>query len=357
MTEGLAARIVVERESGFTVDVSLDVDAGETVAILGPNGSGKSTVVAALAGIVALNEGTISLRGRILDDAATSLFIPAEDRGIGVVFQDRVLFPHLSVLENVAFGLRSRSIRRSEAHSIARAWLDRLGVAELADRAPGSLSGGESQRVALARALAVDPDLLVLDEPMSALDVASRAGMRRTLAEHLAGFSGPRILVTHDPAEAFLLGDTIHVVEGGLVTQVGTADDIRRRPRTPFASDLAGINLLSGIASNGLVIVAGGAEIHVADRAASGPVLVTIHPRSIALHAARPEGSPRNVWEAEITYIEPLGDRIRVQLGPPVALTAEVTPAAVTALDLHVGGRAWVAIKATEVAVEADDGR
>jgi molybdate transport system ATP-binding protein len=353
---GLRAHIVVRRSADLVVDVPLAVGPGETIALLGPNGAGKSTVVASLAGSLALDEGSISLGDMTFDDPAAGVFVAPEHRNVGVVLQDRVLFPHLTVLENVAFGLRSRAMRRTVARTAAEDWLGRLGVADLADRAPGTLSGGQAQLVALARALAAGPDLLVLDEPLAAMDVAARSGMRRILARHLATFSGPKIVVTHEPAEAFLLADVIHVVEHGRVTQVGTADDIRRRPKTTFVSDLVGINLVSGTAAAGDVAVTEDTVLHVADTGVSGPVLATIHPRSISLHGERPTGSPRNVWQAEILYIEPLGDRIRVQLGPPLPLTAEVTPAAVAALHLHVGGRAWVSIKATEIAVEPDDG-
>jgi molybdate transport system ATP-binding protein len=338
---------------GFALDVALAIPPGRTVALLGPNGAGKSTAVAALAGLTPLDGGHIRLGGMTLDDPPDGVFVPPEDRRIGVVFQDYVLFPHLSVVENVAFGLRSRGVPKHEAHRQATPWLERLGIAGLETRKPRDLSGGQAQRVALARALIAEPELLLLDEPLAALDATTRVGLRHVLADHLAGFPGPRLLITHDPTEAFLLADEIHVIEGGAITQVGTAGDIRLRPRTRYIADLAGSNLVAGVAGAG-VVAAEGHELHVGDTRISGAVLATIHPRAISLHRHRPEGSPRNTWETDITRLEHYGDRVRVQTGPPLALTAEVTPGAVEALDLHTGSAVWVSIKATEIGVEAD---
>lgn len=234
MNSGLDAHLVAGRENGFAVDVRLEVAPGHTAALLGPNGAGKSTVVSVLAGLMPLDAGQISLDGRALDDPARSLFVPPEERGIGVVFQDYVLFPHLTVSENVAFGLRSRKVPRHEAADRAAQWLERLGLAGMGDRKPRDLSGGQAQRVALARALIAEPLLLLLDEPLAALDATTRVELRRTLDDHLEHFAGPRLLITHDPTEAFLLADQVHVMEDGAVTQVGTADDIRLRPPHPL---------------------------------------------------------------------------------------------------------------------------
>ncbi len=190
-------------------DVNLAVRAGEIHAIVGENGAGKSTVVAAIAGLLPLDEGHITLDGRTLDDPGGNVLMPAEDRSIGVVFQDYVLFPHLTVVENVEFGLRSRKTPRREARERAIEWLERIGLDDLADRKPGDLSGGQAQRVALARALITGPELLLLDEPLAALDATTRVDLRRTLGDHLNQFSGPRMVITHDPTEAFLLADEI----------------------------------------------------------------------------------------------------------------------------------------------------
>jgi molybdate transport system ATP-binding protein len=350
---GLNAHLVVRRGERFTLQASLTIPPCRTVALLGPNGSGKSTAVAALAGLINIDSGRIVLAGRTLDDPTADVCIPPEERRIGVVFQDYSLFPHLSVAENVAFGLRSRGMNRNEARQKATTWLTRFDLNDLAGRKPRHLSGGQAQRVALARALATEPDLLLLDEPLSALDVTTRIQSRRLLADHLDQYPGPRLLITHDPTEAFLLADTIHVIENGVVTQVGTAEEIRLRPRTPYIADLAGSNLLAGHAAAGTVNIAGH-PIHIADTNIAGPLLLTIHPRAIALHRQQPEGSPRNAWPTTLTRIEHLGDRVRVQFGDPLPLTAEITSDAAQALHLKQGSPVWITIKATEIGIEAD---
>lgn len=348
---GLVAAIDVERTDGFRLQISLDVPAGRTAALLGPNGAGKSTTVGALAGLVPLTGGRVVLGGRVLDDPAAGVFVAPEERQTGVVFQDYLLFPHLSVLDNVAFGLRGRRAGRRPAEAAARRWLERLDLVDLAGRRPGDLSGGQAQRVALARALACEPDILLLDEPLAALDVATRAGLRHLLSDHLAAFPGPRLIITHDPTEAFLLADEIHVLESGRVTQTGTADEIRIRPRTRYAAELVGRNLVVGHAAAGLVTTPGH-RLHTADTRAQGSVVVTIDPRAVALHLDRPAGSPRNVWSTRVTRMERREDRVRVQTGPPLPLVAEVTPGAIGELGLAEGSEVWVSVKATEIAVE-----
>ena len=351
-TIGLDCHLVVSLGNGFVLDASISIEAGQTVALLGPNGAGKSTAVHVLAGMTPLDSGRVALGHRVLDQPSNGVFVAPEDRRIGVVFQDYVLFPHLSVADNVAFGLRARDLRRREVNRRVDEWIDRLDLGNLRDRRPGDLSGGQAQRVALARALITEPELLLLDEPLAALDVTTRAALRRTVADHLDQFAGPRLLITHDPTEAFLLADEIYVIEDGTITQVGTADDIRLRPRTPYAADLAGSNLVSGTASAGIVKTIGH-ELRVGDTAIAGPVLATIHPRAISLHRTQPEGSPRNTWSTTVSRLEHYGDRVRVQTDAPLPLTAEVTPNAIDALELHVGSAVWVSVKATEISVVA----
>ena len=351
-TIGLDCHLVVSPGNGFVLDASISIEAGQTVALLGPNGAGKSTAVHVLAGMTPLDSGRVALGHRVLDQPSNGVFVAPEDRRIGVVFQDYVLFPHLSVADNVAFGLRARDLRRREVDRRVDEWIDRLDLGNLRDRRPGDLSGGQAQRVALARALITEPELLLLDEPLAALDVTTRAALRRTVADHLDQFAGPRLLITHDPTEAFLLADEIYVIEDGTITQVGTADDIRLRPRTPYAADLAGSNLVSGTASAGIVKTIGH-ELRVGDTAIAGPVLATIHPRAISLHRTQPEGSPRNTWSTTVSRLEHYGDRVRVQTDAPLPLTAEVTPNAIDALELHVGSAVWVSVKATEISVVA----
>ncbi|HEY5890963.1 MAG TPA: ABC transporter ATP-binding protein [Acidimicrobiia bacterium] len=348
---GLDASIVLRRSDDFVVDIRISIPSGTTVALLGPNGAGKSTVVQALAGIQPLDDGTITLNGLALDDASNGVFVPPEKRNIGVVFQDYLLFPHLSVSANIEFGWRSRGLSAAEARKQCKDWIGRLELAGLEDRRPAELSGGEQQRVALARALAFQPDLLLLDEPLSALDVTTRNSLRTTLAGHLVAFPGPRLLITHDPAEAFHLADEIYVIENGSITQIGTADDIRLRPKTRYASDLAGSNLLHGVAGNGRVRV-GAHTLVIADLALTGDVLVNLRPASVSVHRSPPEGSPRNTWQTRVDRIELMGERARLLTGEPLALTVEITRAAVEALTLHTGEEVWLSVKATEIHAE-----
>lgn len=278
------------------------------------------------------------------------MLVPARDRRLGIVFQDHRLFDHMSVRENLAFGRRARGERRRDARHAVEKWLDDLELRPLADRHPRDLSGGQAQRVALGRALASEPDMLLFDEPLSALDVEARRDFRRVLRTHLEGFEGPRLIVTHDPADAFLLADRLHVLENGRITQVDAPDDLRRHPATPYVAALAGTNLFSGVASDGSVILdAHDHVVTIADTGVEGPVLVTIHPRAISLHPRRPEGSQRNTWSSTVDLVEPMGDTVRVTLAAPVPLSVDVTPGAIAALDISIGSTVWAAIKATEI--------
>jgi len=351
LTTGLDAVLGLSRGESFRIDIALSIAPGRTVALLGPNGAGKSTAVAALAGLLALDRGRIALAGTVLDDPEENVFAPPEARRVGVVFQDYLLFPHLTVIENVAFGLRSRGTGRQEALAVASEWLARLGLSEQTRKRPEALSGGQAQRVALARALATEPDLLLLDEPLAALDVTTRVELRHTLAQHLDTFSGPRLLITHDPTEAFLLADEICVIEGGSITQTGAPDDIRLRPRSPYVADLAGANLVTGHASHGLVD-AGGHLLHIVGTEVSGPVLATIRPAAISVHKRQPEGSPRNAWPTTIDLIEHLGERVRLRVGDPLPLAVEITEESSRELQLVRGSVIWVSVKATEIGVE-----
>lgn len=242
---------------------------------------------------------------------------------------------------------------RAQARSGAREWIERLELGGLEERYPRDLSGGQAQRVALARTMATVPDLLLLDEPLAALDVTTRSEVRRILAGHLSAFDGPRLLITHDPAEAFLLADEIHVLEDGRVTQTGTVDDIRLRPRTPYAADLGGTNLLRGTASEG-VVDTGTHVLHIADHEIEGPVLVTLRPTAISIHLERPEGSFRNSWPTTVERVERFGHRVRLLTGVPLPVTVEVTDEALDELALAPGSDIWVALKATEIGVQPD---
>ncbi len=332
------------------LDVELAVATGELVVLLGPNGAGKTTLLRALAGLVALERGRVALDRSVLEDAGTGRRVPTERRPIGFVFQDYLLFPHLSALENVAFGLRARGTARAEARRRARAWLERVGLAEHADARPRALSGGQAQRVALARAMVADPRLLLLDEPLAALDAATRSEVRRDLRRHLASFDGTRLLVTHDPLEAMTLADRLVVLERGRITQTGTAAEVSARPRSRYVAELVGVNLFRGRADGHTLHLSGGG-ILVAAGGHHGEAFAAVHPHAVALHRRAPEGTPRNVWAGTAETLDAVGDRVRVRVTGTVPIVAEVTPAAAAELRLADGGPVWAAVKATEVTV------
>jgi molybdate transport system ATP-binding protein len=346
----MTLRASVHVELGtLTLDVDVDANDGETVAVLGPNGAGKTTLLRVLAGLLPLERGRVELDGTVLDDGERT-FVPPERRPIGVMFQDYLLFPHLSVLENVAFGLRSRGANRTTARATATAALERVDIAEKARAKPRELSGGQAQRVALARALAPEPRLLLLDEPLAALDQGARGAVRRDLRAHLSSFGGARLLVTHDAIDAATMADRLVVLEHGRVVQAGTFADVAARPRSAYVAELVGMNLLRGRAHDGHVTLPSGAQV-VAPSAVDGDALVVIHPRAVALHRAQPTGSPRNVSAGTVESIEVLGDRVRVRVVGAMPLVAEVTPAALAELGLDGGSPVWTAVKATEVTV------
>ena len=334
----------------FRLDVDIAAEPRAVLAVLGPNGAGKSTLLRALSGLLALDSGTIRLADAVFDDPARGVFVPPQQRRVGVVFQDHRLFPHLRVLDNVAFGPRSRGVSRSAARHGAGEWLERLGLGELAARRPHQLSGGQAQRVALARALASDPAALLLDEPLAALDVQTRAEVQGELREHLRRFAGPTVIVTHDPIEALLLATRIVVLEHGRVAQAGTPADITSRPLTPYVARLVGMNLYEGRAAGSGVTLAGGGRL-VAGESLAGRVLVAVRPSAITVHTEQPHGSSaRNAWPARVATLAPLGDRVRVTVAGEPPATVDVTAAAVAELGLVPGTPVWLSAKATDVA-------
>lgn len=337
------------RQGTFVLDAALRAEAGTTVAVLGPNGAGKTTVLRALAGLVPLDAGSVTLDGEVLEDPAAHRWKAPEARRVGFVFQDRVLFPHLSVLANVAFGLRARGLTRAEANARAGEWLVLVGLGGFDQARPATLSGGQAQRAALARALAPAPRMLLLDEPLAAIDQPARVELRRTLRERLDGFTGVRVLVTHDPVEAAALADRVVILEAGTVTQEGGFAEVTARPRSSWVARIAGVNLLRGVAAAGSLQLDTG--VLAVASAVRGPALATIHPRAVAVHREPPTGSPRNVVRGTVAGIDPQGDRWRVGIEGSIALVAEVTPAAAVELHLAEGGEVYAAIKATEVDV------
>jgi molybdate transport system ATP-binding protein len=413
--EGLDAHLVVERRAtgkgadergAFRLDLRLHVAPGETVALLGPNGAGKTTALRALAGLETIADGHIILNGRVLDRPAerrtgdapgrgdgtarlsaargsSARWVPPEDRGIGVVFQEYLLFPHLNAIDNIAFGPRRRGLGRAEARALAAAWLDRVGLGDLGKRRPRQLSGGQAQRVALARALATEPALLLLDEPLAALDARTRLDTRAELHRHLTGHEGAAVLVTHDPVDALMLADRLVVIEDGRAVQEGDAESVTARPRTDYIARLVGLNLYRGKASGHTVRLESGAVLTTAEplesasmsgagttdaatsaagsrsaetkEAATGAAateadaFAAFAPSAVALYRRKPDGSPRNTWQATIAGVHRHGDSVRVQLDGPLRAAADVTPAAAAQLGLEPGQRIWAAVKATEI--------
>ena len=343
----LDARIVRVLGS-LTLDIDLTTKDGETVAILGPNGAGKTTAFRCLSGLLPIDEGRIELDGKVLDDPEANVFVSPERRPAAVVFQDYLLFPNLTALENVAFGLRARGVDRTTARARAEAWLDRVGLADHSQHRPRALSGGQAQRVALARALATEPRLLLLDEPLAALDAGTRGTVRRDLRRHLSTFDGVRLLVTHDPVDAYALADRVVILETGQIVQSGTLADVSAQPRSRYIADLVGVNLLTGSAARGTITTSAGGRIVAADPI-DGPAFAVIQPHAVALYRSPPDGSPRNVWASTVADVDQRADRVRVRLDGSVPLVAEITQAALATLALRPGDAVWASVKATEV--------
>ncbi len=345
----LDASVAVARGS-LDLQVDLRVAPGEVLAVLGPNGAGKSTLLRVLAGLLPPDGGRVAVGGTVWSDR--DVHVPAHRRSLGVVFQDALLFPHLTVGENVAFGLRTRGVRRAARQEAAEAWLRRVGLEGLAGRRPAELSGGQAQRAALARALVGDPALLLLDEPLSALDARTRLVVRAELRRHLAAFGGSTVLVTHDPVDAMALADRVVVVEDGRAVQTGTPADVSRRPRTDYVARLVGLSLLPGTGEGRVVRLDGGGTVAVADEV-QGPVFAAVRPESVALYLTRPGGSPRNVWAGCLVGATPHGATVRCELAGEVPLVADVTATSFAELGLVPGAPVWATVKASEVAVYA----
>jgi molybdate transport system ATP-binding protein len=349
----LEAHLVVRTHDAFDLDVSVDVADGEVLAILGPNGAGKTTVLRTLAGLVPLDGGHVHLDGVVLEDWSTGVAVPVQQRSIGVVFSDYLLFPHLSARDNVAYGLRRSGHSRASARRVAQSWLTRVGLTEHGSAHVRELSGGEQQRVALARALAIEPRLLLLDEPLAALDATTRIELRRELRRHLSQCTGVRVLVTHDPLDALALADRLVVIEQGRVVQTGTPIDISTHPRSRYVADLVGLNLFRGVAQHSTVTTEDGSQLTVVSEY-RGEVFAVVHPRAVTLHRTHPDTSARNTWSGAIVGIEHRGDVVRVHVRRPGSggsIVAEVTAAALAELQLRTDSDVWVAVKATEIDV------
>ncbi|MFT3853435.1 MAG: ABC transporter ATP-binding protein [Ilumatobacteraceae bacterium] len=329
--------------------VEVEIRPGEVLAVLGPNGAGKSSLLRVVAGLVALERGTVAVDGTVLDDPSAGVFVPPERRPVGMVFQDYLLFANLSALDNVAFGPRARGVPKATARRRAAELLERMDLTSHAGARPSGLSGGQAQRVALARALATEPRVLLLDEPLSALDATTRTGVRRDLRHHLDEFAGMTVVVTHDPVDAYALADRVAIVDHGRVVQEGTIADVTAHPRSRYVADLVGTNLVSGDVAGGVLRTASGAEVVVAG-ADAGPSFAVIRPQSVVLQRrAAEDSSVRNAWPGTVATVDLLGDRARIGIDGALPLTAEITTAALAALNLLPGSAIVATVKATDI--------
>jgi molybdate transport system ATP-binding protein len=332
-------------------DVSLSLGPTETVAVLGPNGAGKSTLLSIIAGLLRPDTGHAKLGDTTLFSLGEGQthFAPPHSRGTALLAQEPLLFPHMSVLENVAFGPRASGATRTQAHQSARRWLTEVDALAFADRRPGQLSGGQAQRIAVARALATNPELLLLDEPMAALDIHAAPLLRRLLKRVLADRRA--IIITHDVLDALMLADRVMVVEGGRITEEGPTRDVLERPRSRFAAGLAGLNLLIGTNTEHGLTTDEGLDIagHRDDAALPGQAGVAVFPPSaVSIFLTAEHGSPRNSFQVTITDLEPHGDLIRIRAG---GLSADITPAASADLGLTPGIAVYFVIKAAAISI------
>ncbi|MFD0372277.1 ABC transporter permease [Streptomyces sp. NPDC127114] len=337
------------RVTGFT-RLTLDAEPGTTIAVVGPNGAGKTTLLRALLGLTPRAHADLTVGGTDVTG------LPPHRRRVAWVPQDGALFPHLTALANTAYGLRAQGVPRAEARREAQAWLDRLGVGHLGHRKPTQLSGGQAQRVALARALAARPRLLVLDEPLAALDQTTRAHVRHTLRSHLAGFGGVCLIVTHDPVEAVSLADRVLVLDGGRALQDAAPAEVTRHPRSPWVARMLGRNAWPGTATpDGLALDGGGILVAAEPPPPGTPALAIVAPEAVSVHRDRPAGSPRNVWAGTVREITTSGSRLRVLITSDLApdLVAEITPQAAAELGLADGVSVWTSVKATETTIVA----
>jgi len=342
---------LVHRVGDVELQVGFDVAPGQCLALAGPSGAGKTTVLRLLAGTLQPDSGRVTHRDQVWVDSAAGVCLAPERRRCGYVFQDYALFPHLSAWRNVAYGLRSTPAR--ERRKAAHALLARFGLAERADARPATLSGGERQRVALARALAPRPNVLLLDEPLSALDARTRAAAGRELAAILHSLDIPVVLVTHEFGEAALLGDRIGVIDHGAVIQQGTPEEVAARPASPFVADFTGAVVMTGTARSSegelTVVDLDGGGIAASTDPGAGRVALSVYPWEITIRPLGAVGheSAQNRLAARITSITTVGNRVRLGLAAGQPLFAEVTGKASEELQLAVGREVMAGWKAT----------
>jgi molybdate transport system ATP-binding protein len=352
----LDARLAKRRDP-FALDVAFQAPAGSTTVLVGESGAGKTTVLRLLAGLDRLDDGFVRLGGDRYAETARGIHLPSWQRDIGYVAQDHALFPHLSVSENVAFGLRAGGAAARRIRPLVDEALGLVGIAELAGRMPRALSGGQQQRAALARALVLRPRLLLLDEPLSSLDLQTRQVIRVELRGLLSRLPCVTVYVTHSPMEALVFGDQVVVLDGGRVAQAGSREQLLRYPRSPFVAELVGTNLFIGRAAGatgtqGPTIRTPEGVVIIGESSGPGTIYLTVSPREITLFRAPPDGSAQNVFAGAVREIVPEppgGERVRVALDTRPALVAEVTREAVASLSLTEGVRVYAAFKATGV--------
>jgi molybdate transport system ATP-binding protein len=338
------------RLSRLDLDAAFTVAAGEVLALLGPNGSGKSTTLGALTGLLPLAGGRVVLDGTVLEDPGRRVRIAPEKRPIALMFQEYLLFPHMTALENVAFGLRSRGTDKRTAREKAAQTLARLDLEAVTEARPAAMSGGQQQRVAMARALVTDPRLLLLDEPLAALDVSVKTSVRRLLRDVLRKSSAANILVTHDLLDAVALSDRMIVIEHGGIVQSGTPAEVTARPKSRYVADLTGVNLLRGTAHGTVLELEGGGRLSCA-APAHGPVLAVIAPAAVSVARHRHDREEENTWQGRISSVDLMGASVRVHVDGTPAITAEVMPAAVDELKLDDGGEIWASVDSAAISV------
>jgi molybdate transport system ATP-binding protein len=346
---------VHSRRGEFELDIAFDAPDGATTVIVGESGAGKTSLLRIAAGLDRPAAGRVTLDGEVYTDTEAGIHVPAWRRDLGYLSQDYALFPHLSVAENVAFGLRAAGVPRAEIEPRVLAALQGTGVAGLARRKPPTLSGGQQQRAALARALVLNPRLLLLDEPLAALDLQTRRQVRGELRSLLRDLGTTTLYVTHSPLEALLFGDRIVVLEGGRISQMGDRDELLRHPRSRYVAELVGTNFFAGrvaAVETGAAVRTPDGDIAISGGDEAGDLFVTVDPRQITLHAHRPEGSAQNVFAGPILELAPeppAGERVRVVLGTRPPLVAEVTREAVGSLGLVEGMTVHASFKATGI--------
>lgn len=344
------------------LDVELTVPPGEVLAVLGPNGAGKSSTLHVIAGLLKPDTGVVRIGERTLTDTSAGIQVATHDRKVGLLLQNPLLFPHLTVAANVAFGPRSRSgLGKKQAHDVARRWLDEVDAGDLADRNPTELSGGQAQRVAIARALAAEPDVLLVDEPLTGLDVAVATSVRGVLRRAVTATGRATILITHDLLDVLALADRVLVLEAGQVAEIGPVADVLTRPRSRFGARIAGVNLVRGIfADTGILQTPAGAHWYglQRDELRRRQVAVAVFsPTAVSVYRDLPHGSPRNAVPVTVAELANVGGTVRVRGaeqddGSP-GLAADITAEAAAELRLASGERVWFAVKTQEVALHA----